>query len=67
MTDFFEYHRNKDNYFDLSDEEELEMWIRQSPEGAVAWVDMEEDPEKHIYKLNENILVRERMWDTDQM
>lgn len=66
MTDFFEYHRDKENYYDLSDEKELEMWIRDSPEGAVSKVDMEEDPEQHIYKLNEHILVRERMWKADQ-
>jgi len=66
MTDFFEYHRDKENYYDLSDETELEMWIRNSPEGAVTRVDMEEDPEQHIYKLNEHILVRERIWKTDQ-
>ena len=65
MNDFFEYHRDKENYFDLSDEKELEMWIRANPEGAVSRVDMEEDPEQHIYKLNEHILVRECMWQTD--
>ena len=67
MNDFFEYHTDKENYFDLSDEEELELWIRESPEGAVSRVDMEEDPEQNIYKLNEHILVRERMWLTDQL
>ena len=67
MTDFFEYHRNKENYFDLKDEKELELWIKESPEGAVSLVDMEEDPEQHIYKLNEHILVRERIWETDQL
>jgi len=67
MTDFFEYHRNKENYYDLSDEKELELWIRNSPQGAVTRVDMEEDPEQHIYKLSEHILVRERMWFTDKL
>ena len=67
MTDFFEYHRNKDNYYDMGNENELELWINESPEGAVRKVDMEEDPEQHIYKLNEHILVRERMWETDQI
>lgn len=67
MTDFFEYHRNKENYYDLTDDKELDMWIRESPEGAVTRVDMEENPEQHIYKLNEHILVRERMWHTDKL
>ena len=67
MNDFFEYHRNKENYYDLTDEKELDLWIRSSPEGAVTRVDMEEDPEQHIYQLNEHILVRERTWSTDHM
>ena len=67
MNDLFEYVTDKDNYFDLSDEKELEIWMRQSPKGAVTRVDMNEDPEQHIYKLNDHILVRERMWETDQM
>ncbi len=66
MTDFFEYHRDKENYYDLGDEKELELWIKESPIGAVSLVHMDEDPEQHIYKLNEHILVRERMWITDQ-
>jgi Fe-S-cluster-containing hydrogenase component 2 len=65
MNDFFEYHRDKENCFDLKDKEELELWIRANPEGAISMVDMEEDPEQHIYKLNEHILVREHMWQTD--
>jgi len=67
MTDFFEYHMNKENYYDLGDEKELDLWIKESPEGAVTRVDMEEDPEQHIYKLNEYILVRERIWQTDKL
>jgi len=67
MNDFFEYHRNKQNYYDLSDDKELDLWIRSSPEGAITRVDMEEDPENHIFQLNEHILVRERTWNTDQM
>ena len=63
MTDFFEYHRNKENYYDLTDDKELDMCIRESPEGAVTRVDMEEDPEQNIFKLNDHILIRERMWN----
>jgi formate dehydrogenase iron-sulfur subunit len=67
MSDFFTYHRDKENYYDLSDEKELDLWIRTSPEGAVTRVDMEEDPEQHIYQLNDQILVRERMWNTEPL
>ncbi|MCK5134174.1 MAG: 4Fe-4S binding protein [Bacteroidales bacterium] len=67
MTDFFEYHRDKENYYDLRDKKELDLFIRNSPEGAVQLVDMEEDPEQNIFKLNDHILVKERMWKTDNM
>jgi formate dehydrogenase iron-sulfur subunit len=66
MNDFFKYHLDKEKLFDLSDEEELEIWIRANPEGAISRVEMEEDPEQHIYKLNEHILVREHLWQTDK-
>jgi formate dehydrogenase iron-sulfur subunit len=65
MTDFFEYHRDKDNYYDVTDEQELELFIKNCPEGAVQKVDMEEDPENHIHKLNDHILIRERIWNSD--
>jgi Fe-S-cluster-containing hydrogenase component 2 len=67
MTDFFEYHRDKEHYYDVTDQTELDLFIRNSPEGAVQLVDMEEDPEQHIYQLNDHILVREQMWKTDSM
>ena len=67
MTDFFDYHRDKENFYDLTDKEELNQFIKNSPEGAVQLVEMEEDPSQHIYKLNDHILVKERMWKTDNM
>jgi len=65
MSDFFEYHRNKDNYYDLQDKKELELLIKDSPEGAVRLVDMEADPENNIYRLGDHILVREKKWKSN--
>jgi Fe-S-cluster-containing hydrogenase component 2 len=62
MSDFFEYHRNKDNEYDLLDKNELDLLIRDSPEGAIRLVEMEADPENHIYSLGEHILVKEQKW-----
>ena len=67
MTDFFEYHLDKENYYDVMDKKELPLFIKNSPEGAVQMVDMEEDPEQNIFKLNDHILVKERMWQTDKL
>ena len=65
MSDFFEYHRNKDNEYDLLDHNELALLIQNSPEGAIRLVEMEADPENQIYSLGEHILVKEKKWQTN--
>ena len=65
MTDFFKYHLDKENYYDLLDKEELDQFIQNSPEGAVQLVEMEEDPEQHIYSLNDHILEKECVWNNN--
>lgn len=65
MTDFFDYHRDKDNYYDLMNKDELQLFMKNSPEGAVQLVEMEENPEENIFKLNDHILVKEQMWNKD--
>ncbi len=67
MSDFFEYHRDKDNYYDVLNEHELELFIKRSPKGAVEVVELEEDPENEIYSLNKHILVREHKWKTENL
>ena len=66
MTDFFDHHRKKDLYFDLSNEHEVNEFIKACPDGAVSLVDMDENPNEHIYKLNDRILVKEKSWITDK-
>ena len=64
MSDFFEHHRTLENYFDLSDPDEIQKFIDSNPEGIVSWVDMEEDPEKNIYRMNDLVLVKETGWES---
>src|SRR6056297_498509 len=59
MTDFFEHKRTEDTYFDLNDEKELKKYIEYNPGGSVRFVDMEENEEKNIYKLNDTVLVKD--------
>jgi Fe-S-cluster-containing hydrogenase component 2 len=66
MTDFFDHHRKKDLYFDLSNEHEVNEFIKACPEGAVTLVNMDENPKEHIYKLNDRVLVKEKSWITDK-
>ena len=65
MTDFFQHHRNKDFFYDLTDSNELEMFIKKSPEGSVIITDAEESPADNIYRLNDRVLVREHLYTTE--
>jgi len=66
MSDFFDHHRKKDLYFDLSDNHELNEFIKACPLGSVTLVDMDENPEKNIYKFNDQVLVKENIYKTDK-
>ncbi len=63
MTDFFEHIRTAENYFDLNDEKELKQFVDYSPGDAVKLVDMEENEEENIYKLNDRVLIKDVPYD----
>jgi len=65
MTDFFRHHRNKDLYYDLTDNNDIDRFISSCPPGTVSLTDMKESPEDNIYKLNERVLIKELMYKTD--
>jgi len=65
MTDFFKHHRNKDMFYDLTDENELKKFIEACPPGTVTLTDEDESPENNIYKLNDKVLVREYLYTTE--
>jgi Fe-S-cluster-containing hydrogenase component 2 len=65
MTDFFKHHRNRDIYYDLTDEKEIEKFIRACPAGTVTLTDNEESSERHIYSLNEKVLIRDYLYNTE--
>jgi Fe-S-cluster-containing hydrogenase component 2 len=62
MTDFFKHHRNRDLLYDLNDENDLEKFIKACPDGVVTLTDMEESPERNIFRLNEKVLVRDYLY-----
>jgi Fe-S-cluster-containing dehydrogenase component len=66
MTDFFKHHRNKDFFYDLKDEKEMEKFIEACPSGTAAITDAEESPEKNIYSLNEKVLIKEYLYITEK-
>jgi Fe-S-cluster-containing hydrogenase component 2 len=66
MTDFFRHHRNKDLFYDIKDKRELEKFIKSCPEGTVSVVQADEEPSEHIYRLNDYILIKEYLYNTDK-
>ncbi len=66
MTDFFRHHRNKDLFYDLTDEKEIEKFIEASPPGIVSITASDESPEENIYRLNNKVLIREYLYTTEK-
>jgi Fe-S-cluster-containing hydrogenase component 2 len=66
MTDFFIHHRNKDLLYDLCDHEEARKFVEACPPGTAMLTDRKENPEEHIYKLNEKVLIREYIYETEK-
>jgi Fe-S-cluster-containing hydrogenase component 2 len=64
MTDYFVHQRNRDLMYDLKDENELHEFIKACPDGTVSITDIEEAPEKNIYRLNEKVLIKDFLYIT---
>ncbi len=62
MTDFFSYWRNPDDYYNLNDPGERELFVKNSPEGAVILTDQEKGEDKNIYELLPGILIKDKSW-----
>ncbi len=66
MTDFFKHHRNKDLFYDLKDDNEMEKFIIACPPGTVTFTDNDESPDKNIYSLNEKVLIKDYLYITEK-
>jgi Fe-S-cluster-containing dehydrogenase component len=66
MTDFFKHHRNRDFFYDLKDEKDMEKFIKACPAGTVTLTDIDESPEGNIYRLNEKVLIKEYLYSTEK-
>jgi len=66
MTDFFKHHRNKDLFYDLTDKNELELFIRACPSGVASVTESDESPADNIYRLNDKVLVRDYLYTTEK-
>jgi len=66
MTDFFKHHRNRDLFYDLKDEKEVEKFINACPAGTVTLTDDDESPGGNIYRLNEKVLIKDYLYITEK-
>jgi Fe-S-cluster-containing hydrogenase component 2 len=66
MNDFFKHHRNRDLFYDLKDEKELEKFIRACPEGTVTLTGEEESPANNVFSLNEKVLIKDYLYITEK-
>ena len=66
MTDFFKHQRNKDLFYDLNDEKEIEKFIEACPAGTVTITEDEESPDRNIYSLNDKVLIKEYLYITNK-
>jgi len=67
MTDFFTHHRNRELMYDLKNDDELQQFIKVCPEGTVTITDMDEAPDKNIYRLNEKVLIKDFLYTTEKI
>jgi len=65
MTHFFIHHRNKDLFYDLTDDKDVEKFVKACPAGTVTLTDSEEWHEGHIYSLNEKVLIKDYLYITE--
>jgi Fe-S-cluster-containing hydrogenase component 2 len=66
MTDFFKHHRDKELLYDLRDDNEIEKFINTCPGRAATITYEEESPERHIYSLNEKVLIKDFLYITEK-
>ncbi len=63
MSDFYEYNRTKELYFNLKDESDRERFMKESPEGSVQFTDQGQDQENNIFELMPGILIKDYSWE----
>lgn len=65
MTDFFKHHRNRDLWYDLTNSREMDKFIAACPPGTVTKTDMKESPGENIFMLNERVLIKDFIYNSD--
>ena len=62
MDNLFNVKTSGQRFFSLADESDLEDFARLFPDQIVSIVDRDENPAENIYRLNDMILIKEKIW-----
>lgn len=62
MDNLFNVKTSGQNFISLIDDKDLEDFAGLFPDQIVSLVDRDENPEENIYKLDEKILIKEKIW-----
>lgn len=65
MTDFFKHHRNRDLWYDLTNSREMDKFIAACPPGTVSKTEMKESPADNIFMLNDRVLIKDIVYNSD--
>jgi Fe-S-cluster-containing hydrogenase component 2 len=63
MPDLFDK-KTPSKFYNLNDNRELDLFLKACPKDSVMLYEGDEDPSKHIFKLNEKVMIREYTWNT---
>ncbi|MCF8331117.1 MAG: 4Fe-4S binding protein [Bacteroidales bacterium] len=63
MSDFYEYKRDESLYYNLHDDQQLDEFIKRSPEGTVQLTDENTKDQDNIFELMPGILVKDHSWE----
>ena len=62
MDNLFEVKTSGRKFINLDSEKDLVEFAGSFPDNVVSIVDREENPAENIYRLNEDILIKEHTW-----
>jgi Fe-S-cluster-containing hydrogenase component 2 len=62
MDDLFEVKTSGQRFIMLENDDDLEALAMLFPEDVIRVVDQEENPDENVYRLNDRILIKEKIW-----
>ena len=65
MTYFLRFKKDRNEMVDLNDHASVQGFIKEVSPATIELTEQKENPEKRIFRLNDKVLVREYVWESD--